>query len=220
MIIEVNQTKIFVEKRGKGYPLVFVHGNGEDHHIFDVLVKKLERDYTCYLIDSRNHGQSEVKDQIHYDVMADDIYEVIQHYNLEKPYFIGFSDGGIIGVLISIKHPDALRKMIICGTNINPIGLKKKIRDEWTLLNEKYNLPLLKMILEEPRLQFKDLSVIRTKTLIVAGEHDLIHLSHTKAIHKHIKGSELLVVKEKNHEDYIVHRDDLYEITMNYFQKP
>ena len=58
MIAEVNGIKLFYEKSGKGRPLVMVHGNGEDHTIFDEAVRELRDEYCCYCLDSRCHGRS------------------------------------------------------------------------------------------------------------------------------------------------------------------
>ena len=44
MIAEVNGVKLFYEKSGEGRPLVMVHGNGEDHTIFDEAVRALRDD--------------------------------------------------------------------------------------------------------------------------------------------------------------------------------
>jgi pimeloyl-ACP methyl ester carboxylesterase len=62
MIIQVNGTALFYEKSGAGSPVILLHGNGEDHHIFDALAAKLESGFTVYSVDSRNHGQSEKTD--------------------------------------------------------------------------------------------------------------------------------------------------------------
>ena len=49
---------IYYEIIGEGFPLVLLHGNNEDHHVFDEAVKLLAKEYQCILIDSRYHGQS------------------------------------------------------------------------------------------------------------------------------------------------------------------
>lgn len=220
MYVDVNGTRIFIEKRGVGYPLIFVHGNGEDHTIFNELIKKLESHFTCYLIDSRNHGKSLITDQYHYETMADDVNEVIKYLGLDKPIYLGFSDGGIIGLVASIKYHNLFSKMIICGTNIHPKGIIKNVRNAWRKVYEKSLDPLIKMMLEEPNLTWNDLHQIGTPTLVVAGEFDVISRRHTEAIHKHLKHSKLHIMKEKHHEDYVVHRDDLYEIVIDYLDKP
>ena len=49
---------IYYQVTGQGFPVVFLHGNGEDHHIFDQAVNLLSKQYQCICIDSRYHGQS------------------------------------------------------------------------------------------------------------------------------------------------------------------
>ncbi len=47
MKITVNQVELFYEVVGSGDPLVMVHGNGEDHTIFDEAVELLSPHFTC-----------------------------------------------------------------------------------------------------------------------------------------------------------------------------
>ena len=77
MYIHLNRQILYYEKSGKGAPLLLLHGNGEDHTIFDKLVPLLEQSYTVYAIDSRGHGESNPTDDFHYDGMADDIAKLI-----------------------------------------------------------------------------------------------------------------------------------------------
>jgi len=37
MTINVNGITLYYEKTGRGEPLILLHGNGEDHTIFDVV---------------------------------------------------------------------------------------------------------------------------------------------------------------------------------------
>ena len=55
-----------------------------------------------------------------------DIIEFIKKLQLRKPILYGFSDGGIVGILIAIKVPNFLSKLIVSGANLNPKGIKKK----------------------------------------------------------------------------------------------
>ena len=82
MVINVNGTSLFYETSGNGAPLLLLHGNGEDHHIFDALADKLAADFTVYSIDSRNHGQSEKTDDYAYETMAMDVYAFIDALQL------------------------------------------------------------------------------------------------------------------------------------------
>ena len=73
----VNGIRLFYERTGEGRPLVLLHGNGEDHTIFDEAVEVLSNRFTCYAIDSRGHGQSDEVDELHYADMASDLLAFI-----------------------------------------------------------------------------------------------------------------------------------------------
>lgn len=218
MRILVEDFRMNVLKKGVGEPLVLVHGNGEDHTIFDSLVERLSQHYTCYLIDSRNHGKSDLTDVFEYDVMAHDILCLMTKLNIKKPYFLGFSDGGITGLIAAILKQDAFKKMVICGANLEPSGLKKYILKDMAEAYQKTKSPYIKMMLWQPHILTNDLQKIGIPTLVIAGEHDVIKRSHTSKIAHHIPHASMMILAEKNHDDYLIHRDDLYELLYDFFK--
>ena len=84
MKIVVNGSELFYEVTGQGRTMILVHGNGEDHHIFDQLVEVLKEYYTCYCIDSRGHGESSKVEKYSYQTMAEDIMEYIMALVMEE----------------------------------------------------------------------------------------------------------------------------------------
>ena len=128
MLHKGKDVTLYYEKTGQGRPVILLHGNGETHEIFDKLVPELSKDYTVYAIDSRGHGKSTKVKTLDYDIMAEDIAEFIRILKLEKPMLYGFSDGGILGLILAYRYPDLLSKLIISGANLHPDGLKIKYR--------------------------------------------------------------------------------------------
>ena len=74
MLIKVNEIELYYEVKGKGDSLIMVHGNSEDHTIFDTASEVLSKNFTCYLIDSRGHGESTKTTNLDYRTMAEDIF--------------------------------------------------------------------------------------------------------------------------------------------------
>ncbi|MBO7677685.1 MAG: alpha/beta hydrolase, partial [Erysipelotrichaceae bacterium] len=145
MNIEINNQNLFYEVKGSGRPLVMVHGNSEDHTIFNEAAEVLKDRFTVYLLDSRGHGQSGKVKEIHYTDMADDVAKFLEKLDLRDVVYYGFSDGGIIGLLLPEKT-DRISRMIISGTNITPEGVKLWLK---ILVNVFYFFsrdPRLKMI--------------------------------------------------------------------------
>lgn len=58
MYLKVNGTNLYYEQTGEGTPFLLLHGNGEDHRIFDELSRVLSHQYTVFAVDSRSHGKS------------------------------------------------------------------------------------------------------------------------------------------------------------------
>jgi len=214
--IKVNGINLYYEIYGEGRPIILLHGNQETHKIFDVLINKLKDNYKVYAIDSRCHGKSENPKEISYNLMRDDIIQFIKKLNIEKPILYGFSDGGIIGLLIAIKEPDLLSKLIISGANINPdvfttfdLALTKLF---YFFTRSKY----IKMMLDEPNIPIEDLQKIIIPVHVLVGEKDVIKIEHTKLIADNIKNSTLEIIKKENHGSYIIHSEKLYEIIKKY----
>ena len=216
MNINVNNVNIYYEVYGEGKPIILLHGNSETHEIFDKLINRLKDNYKVYAIDSRCHGKSEDTIYISYNLMRDDIIGFIQKLNIEKPILYGFSDGGIIGLLIAIKEPDILSKLIVSGANLNPKGMKTVMRIFIKLVCLFSKDKLFKMMLKEPNISIEELKTIRIPTVVLAGEKDVIKLKHTKQISGNIQNSKLEIIKNENHGSYIIHSDKIYDILKKY----
>ena len=155
---------------------------------------------------------------ISYDLMAEDTIAFIKELKISKPTFYGFSDGGIIGLLVSIKEPELLSNLIISGANISP--------DVFTtfdmLLTKLFYFftrsKFIKMMLDEPNIPLEDLQKISIPVHVLAGEKDVIKLEHTKLIANNIKNSTLEIIKGEKHGSYIIHSDKIYKIIKKYFE--
>lgn len=216
MRILVNNVNLYYEEYGNGQSIILLHGNQETHEIFDKLIDKLKDNYKVYAIDNRCHGKSENPIDISYDLMCDDIIDFIKKLNIEKPILYGFSDGGIVGLLIAIKEPNLLSNLIISGANITPDVLtffdNMITKLFYFFTRSKY----IKMMLNEPNIPLSDLQKIVIPVHVIAGEKDVIKYEHTKLIADNIKNSTLEIVKGEKHGSYIIHSDKIYEIIKKY----
>lgn len=216
MKIKVNGINIHYEEYGEGKPIVLLHGNSENLNIFDKLVEKLKLEYKVYAIDSRCHGESDDPDEISYDLMAQDVIEFIKALNLEKPILYGFSDGGIIGILVAIKEKELLSKAIVSGANVTPDALSKFFLLITKIMGFFTKNKLFKMMENEPNISLEELQSIKTPVHVLAGEKDIIKLEHTKMIAENIPNSTLEIIAGENHGSYIIHSEKLYDTLKKY----
>lgn len=216
MNITVNNVNLYYEVAGSGAPLVMVHGNGESHAIFDKAVPLLAKHFTCYLLDSRGHGQSQPVTEYHYADMAEDVCQFIQALGLEHVTYYGFSDGGIIGLLLASKHPKLLAKMIISGANTRPDAVSKRIVRLFKVINFLHKNPLFELMLTEPHITKEQLQAIETPTLVLAGSKDLVLEEDTRFIAESIPHATLKILPGESHTSYIVHKEKIAKLILDY----
>jgi pimeloyl-ACP methyl ester carboxylesterase len=219
MTIHVNNIDLYYEKAGQGPPLLLLHGNGESHAIFRRAVKQFAARFTVYAIDSRGHGRSTRVKALHYADMAEDVADFIAALGLEAPYLYGFSDGGIVGLLLAIGHPGLLAKLAISGASLNPGSTS----DGWLrFFRLAYRLTRgakWKLMLEEPDFTQAQLARIDVPTLVLAGERDMIREEHTRAIAGAIPGARLRILPGENHMSYVIHSPKLYGVLAPFFEE-
>ena len=190
MFVTVNDISLYYEVKGEGQPLMMVHGNSETHEIFDVASEVLKDYYKVYLIDSRDHGQSDKVKELHYDDMADDMVKFMEELDLKDVVYYGFSDGGIIGLLAAMKT-DRISRMVLSGANMTVNGVK----------------PALKLLIA--------LAVILPhRQRVVAGEKDMVTYEETKLIADSIPEAKLRIIPKAGHGSYIVHKKDIADIIL------
>lgn len=100
-------------KIGEGKPIVILHGLFGSGDNWLNIAKKFSEQYSVYLPDMRNHGQSPHSNDMNYDLMAEDIFEFINTHFLKDIILIGHSMGGKIAMTFANLHPETINKLII-----------------------------------------------------------------------------------------------------------
>ena len=182
--IVCNSVPIFYRRLGAdgNRPLILLHGNGEDGGIFGAAAQRFAQSgFTVYVPDARGHGKSG-KAPLSYTEMAGDMRAFIENLRLEKPLLYGFSDGGIIGLMLAYKTPGLLSKLAVSGVNLSPGALKFSFRF-WTRAAHFFTRsPLLRLMLKEPHITSSDLARIAEPALVLAGERDIVPKKHTESV--------------------------------------
>lgn len=218
--IRVNGIGLCYAMEGAGAPVILLHGNGEDHSLFDTLIPQLtEAGYLVYAPDSRGHGASDPVDEFHYADMAEDIFQFIKELGLEKPALYGHSDGGIIALLLEMNHPGTLGAMAVSGTNLHPEGLISSFIEEFTRINETKQDPLITLMLTEPHIDPEDLQKIRIPVLVTAGEHDLVRPEETKRLTGALPDCRTVIVEGADHGSYIAGSPRMGEMLLDFLKE-
>ena len=218
--ITVNNITLHYAVAGEGMPIVLVHGNGEDHHLFDTEIRQLvDAGYKVYAPDSRGHGANAPLSEYHYTDMAEDMFCFIKTLGLDKPALYGHSDGGIIGLMLEISHPGTLGVLAISGTNMSPEGLDPSFIEEFTAKNQEDPDPLVTLMLTEPHIDPDSLKNIAIPVLVTAGEKDLILRSETELIAKKLPNPTMVIVQGQDHGSYIANSEIMGEMLIDFLDK-
>lgn len=212
MFLNANGIDLYYEIIGEGTPIIFLHGNGEDHSIFYRAAYAMKDQYRVYLLDSRGHGQSSHVDTLHYSDMAEDVAAFIQTLDIENPLICGFSDGGIVALLVAAQYPELVDAIITCGANSNPQGIKKRFLMEMQKDYQETGNELARLMVSEPNIDNLTLRKIVCPALILTGENDIIKLKDSSFIASNIKNSELRVLSGEDHGSYIYDSDRIVTI--------
>lgn len=97
---------------GAGAPMVIMHGVFGTSDNWVSVSKILAEKYQVFLLDLRNHGQSQHSSIFTYEAMANDLNEFLNDHQLVNPIIIGHSMGGKVAMKFAAEYSN-LSKLII-----------------------------------------------------------------------------------------------------------
>ena len=205
---------LYYETYGSGEPLLLIHGNGGSIGDFAAQIPFFRMRYRVIAMDSRDQGKSsDSSGSLTYEKMTDDLAALLDHLNTGPVNVVGWSDGGIEALLLGIRHPQKVKKIVAMAANLNPTdkavqpeiiaGVKKMIADmPATVRNTsqgRRELRVISIVLEQPNIDPRALEKIIAPTLVLASDHDLIRDEHTVEIYHHLPNGRLAIFPSATH---------------------
>lgn len=224
---------MYCEVYGEGEPLLIIHGNGGDISNFKENIPYFSKNYKTIIADSRGQGKSaDPGDSLSYEMMADDYAALLDSLKVSSAHVIGWSDGGINGLLLALRHPGKIKKLAITGANLEP-DTNAVYQEVWDLVNpgyaglqkksvktpaEKAKWKLLRLLVEQPHIPVVSLHKIQCPTLVIGGDHDVIREEHTMLIYQNIPKAYLWILPNAGHSTPVVYKD-VFNTTVDQFLK-
>lgn len=200
--------KLNYQEKGSGYPLILLHGNGEDSSRFRHQIDYFSKEYRVIAIDTRGQGQSpRGTAPFTFEQFAKDLENFMNEHGIFRANILGFSDGGITAILFALNNPKRVNKLILNGANLDIEGLIEPVReriiakakeaeakkDESEEAMRRYEL--LNLMATQPAIDPKRLAEIEAPTLVIVGVNDMVAADHTELIYKSLPKSELVLIQ-------------------------
>jgi pimeloyl-ACP methyl ester carboxylesterase len=220
----VNGTRIWYARwpgQDSREPVLLLHGGLLNSNYFGYLIPTLTtHGYSVIAVDSRSQGRSpHLGGSITYDAMEQDIVALLDHLQVPRVSLVGWSDGGIVGLQLAMRHSERLTRVFAFGANTHPSG---NIEDTDSMpsmvahaaLEQQEYLDLsptpadwahvraavVHMWRTLPMITGDKLGKIRVPTTISVGHHDeCIKPEHTRYIAAQIPDSTLVILPHVSH---------------------
>jgi pimeloyl-ACP methyl ester carboxylesterase len=129
---DLNQNHYLFNKKNS-IPLVFIHGVGLDHQMWDKQVNHLNK-FSILTYDLLGHGKTPCnKEKLSLEDFSNQLLEILNHLKIEKIHLVGFSLGSLIALDFSSRYQKRIEKLILIGTTY------KRSNQERSLVLDRYN---------------------------------------------------------------------------------
>jgi pimeloyl-ACP methyl ester carboxylesterase len=221
--IDVEGHPTWVDTRGlpvsDSEVVLLLHGGlSNSDLLLDVVEPTLAAKYALVAFDRRGHGRTaDTSALFHYEDMATETVRVLEQVVGKPVHIVGFSDGGIIAMLVAMRLPDLVRRLVLIGTNFHVDGLQPlELSDDSPVAialaesyaerspdgPEHFGVVAEKaqaLFQSEPTMTTADTARIHTPTLVMAGDDDMVELGHTCALYESLPAGELAVIPGASH---------------------
>lgn len=241
--IDHDGASIWYASTGAGAPVLLLHGAlGNAENFGNQVPALVNSGHRVILIDSRGQGRS-TRDArpFTYELMESDVVAVMSALKINKAAIVGWSDGGIIGLIMAMKHPKRVTRVFAFGANMDPTGVMPNLdqRPIFSGLLEQAAIDyarlsstpndfqalseaIFKMIAYQPNYTAKDLAAIKgPRIAIVDGEHEeVVQPGHTKYLARTIPGAKLIILPGVSHWAPIQKPDEFNEAMLAFLDAP
>ena len=242
--VDIDGVNTWYDEVGDGEPLVLLHGGLSTNETWAAQIPEFAAGFHVIAPERRGHGHTaDVPGAFTYAAMAADTIGVLDKLVAGPAHLVGWSDGGIVGLMVSIARPDLVRKLVVIGATYDTAGAVPEVEEmfahmephgdemeafrglyeqhspdgpeHWPVVFAKF----VEMIRREPHIPIEDLALIVAPTLIVVGDDDLVTIEHSATLYRSIPNSELAVIPGASHAVLMEKPELLNRIVVDFLAK-
>ncbi|MGB7786181.1 MAG: alpha/beta hydrolase [Salinimicrobium sp.] len=226
--IPLNGINMYYESYGSGEPLLLLHGNGGSIKGHKQKIDFFKDKFRVIVMDSRGHGKTTGNNgkPLTYDQMAEDLNVLMDSLQVEDAYVWGQSDGGILGLLLAINHPEKVKRLATFGANLfpGPTALQEELHElvvqTLSTTKDAKTKQLYALLAYQPDISNEELQQISCPVLIMSGDRDAIKLEHSIRIFRMIPKSNLFIMPGATHFGSYEKPELFNEVLLDFFTAP
>ena len=217
--ITIDGHKIWCKQWGNhGEPVVLLHGGLSNTENWEKeILPAVEKTHQPFAYDRTAHGRTKIRDGfMHFDFQVDEFIAYIEKVVKKPVHVIGWSDGGNIGLLASIKRPDLIKSLVGIGMNytykggisfdLNNVSVSDEEKASFAKMSKQDPELLITIIRKafkvwssEPKLKLKDLAKVKCPVLVLAADDEPFTSELTFKMYEAIPNARLAVVPGTSH---------------------
>ncbi|WP_178991709.1 alpha/beta fold hydrolase [Winogradskyella schleiferi] len=127
MTLDYKNSTINYTTEGKGEALVLLHGFLETLEMWNDFIPEFSQTHQVICIDLLGHGKTGCLGYVHtMEAMAEAVFAVLEHLNIETAYFVGHSMGGYVTLALAEKHPELFKGLCLMNSTFEADDDEKK----------------------------------------------------------------------------------------------
>ena len=224
--VKIKELQMYYEIHGQGQPLVLLHGGGSTiETTFGRVISNFAKTRQVIAVELQAHGHTRDIDRpLSFEHDADDVFALLRQLNIEQADLIGFSNGGSTAMQVAIRHPEQVRKLIVCSSFFKREGIypqvwnfikdgtfdsmPRELKEAFLAINNDKDA--LKAMHDRDRqrmIDYKDwpeeqIRSINAETLILISDADVVKPEHAVEMYRLIPKARLSIIPG-GHGEYL-----------------